>query len=160
MRRVLVGGIGNVFLGDDGFGVAVVERLRRQPLPPEVDVVDFGIRGVDLAYALGEYDAAILVDTVRRGGAAGTLYVLEPEVPPGTAGVAMHAMTPERVLQWLPQGGAPRVLRLVGCEPEDFGSEDFGREGLSEPVLASVEEAVRLVEGLLHELARGDAAHA
>lgn len=158
--RVLVGGIGNVFLGDDGFGVAVVERLRTQPLLPEVDVVDFGIRGVDLAYALSEYEAAILVDTVRRGGAAGTLYVLEPDVPPGTAGVAPHAMTPERVLQWLPPGGAPRILRLVGCEPGDFGPEGLGRDGLSEPVLASVEEAVRLVKALLHELLRADAVHA
>lgn len=160
MRRVLVGGIGNVFLGDDGFGVAVVERLRAQTLPPEVDAVDFGIRGIDLAYALSEYEAAILVDVVRRGGAAGTLYVLEPEVPPGTAGVAMHAMTPERVLQWLPPGGAPRILRLVGCEPGDFGPEGLGREGLSAPVLASVEEAVRLVQELLHEVLRADAAHA
>lgn len=158
--RVLVGGIGNVFLGDDGFGVAVVERLRTQPLPPEVDAVDFGIRGVDLAYALSEYEAAILVDTVRRGGEAGTLYVLEPDVPPGTAGVALHAMTPERVLQWLPPGGAPRILRLVGCEPGDFGPEGLGREGLSGPVLASVEEAVRLVKMLLHELLPGDAVHA
>ncbi|HYO15279.1 MAG TPA: hydrogenase maturation protease [Thermoanaerobaculia bacterium] len=158
--RVLVGGIGNVFLGDDGFGVAVVERLRTQPLPPEVDAVDFGIRGVDLAYALSEYEAASLVDTVRRGGEAGTLYVLEPDVPPGTAGVAPHAMTPERVLQWLPPGGAPRILRLVGCEPGDFGPEGLGREGLSGPVLASVEEAVRLVKMLLHELLPGDAVHA
>lgn len=151
--RVLVGGIGNVFLGDDGFGVAVVERLRAEPLPPGVDLVDFGIRGIDLAYALGGYDAAILVDTVRRGGAAGTLYVLEPEAPPGPAEVAMHAMTPERVLQWLPPGSAPRILRLVGCEPADFGPEGLGREGLSEPVLASVDEAVHLVRSLLHELA-------
>jgi hydrogenase maturation protease len=160
MMRVLVGGIGNVFLGDDGFGVAVVERLRALPLPPAVDVVDFGIRGVDLAYALSEYEAAILVDCVRRGGAAGTLYVLEPEVPPGTAGVAMHAMTPERVLQWLPPGGAPGILRLVGCEPGDFGPEGLGREGLSEPVLASVEEAVRLVKALLDELLPAGVVHA
>lgn len=160
MMRVLVGGIGNVFLGDDGFGVAVVERLRAQPLPGEVDVVDFGIRGIDLAYALSEYEAAILVDTVRRGGVPGTLYVLEPDVPPGTAGIAMHAMTPQRVLQWLPPDGAPRLLRLVGCEPGDFGPAGLGREGLSAPVLASVDEAVRLVQGILQELVRADVAHA
>lgn len=160
MMRVLVGGIGNVFLGDDGFGVAVVERLRKQPLPPDVDVVDFGIRGVDLAYALSEYEAAILVDTVQRGGAAGTLYVLEPDVPPGTAGVALHAMTPERVLQWLPPGSTPRILRLVGCEPGDFGPEGLGREGLSGPVLASLDAAVGLVQGLLDELTRSGVVHA
>lgn len=159
--RVLVGGVGNVFLGDDGFGVAVIERLRPRPLPPEVDLVDFGIRGIDLAYALAEYDTAILVDTVRRGGAPGTLYVLEPTVPSGQAGVAMHAMTPERVLQWLPPGAAPPHLRLVGCEPATFGPEGVGQEGLSHPVLAAVDEAVRLVERLLRELPPGaGASHA
>jgi hydrogenase maturation protease len=154
MRRVLVGGIGNIFLGDDGFGVAVVERLRHRPLPPEVDVVDFGIRGVDLAYALSEYEAVILVDAVRRGGAAGTLYVLEPEVSPDPAGIAMHAMTPERVLKWLSPDSAPRLVRLVGCEAVDFGPEGLGRDGLSPPVLARVDEAVGLVESLVRDLLR------
>ena len=78
--RVLVAGIGNVFLGDDGFGVALAGRLARRTLPPGVEVVDFGIRGMDLAYALPEYDAAVLLDATPRGQAPGTLYVIEPSL--------------------------------------------------------------------------------
>ena len=80
--RVLVAGIGNVFLGDDGFGVEVARRLRGQALGDGVDVADFGIRGVHLAYELadGRYDAAVLVDAVSRGGAPGTFYAIEPDV--------------------------------------------------------------------------------
>ena len=73
MARILVAGIGNIFLGDDGFGVEVARRLNAQPPIDGVDVVDFGIRAVHLAYELagGKYDAAILVDAVPRGGAPG-----------------------------------------------------------------------------------------
>src|SRR5262249_13558232 len=79
--RTLVAGIGNVFLGDDGFGVEVVTRLAGTPLPDGVRVVDYGIRGMHLAYDLaGGYDAAILVDAVPRGEAPGTVYVIEPEL--------------------------------------------------------------------------------
>jgi hydrogenase maturation protease len=150
--KVLVGGIGNVFLGDDAFGVAVVERLRSRPLPPGVTVVDFGIRGIDLAYALGEYEAAVLVDAVSRGGAPGTLYLLEPEVEAGTAGIQMHSMTPETVLRWMPPGAAPRIVRIVGCEPATFGADGAGQEGLSEPVQRAVEDAVRMVERVVGEM--------
>src|SRR5438105_826691 len=80
-RRGLVAGIGNVFLGDDGFGVEVVARLAKRPLPEGVEVADFGIRGFDLAYALMEsYDFAILVDALPRGGEPGRLFVLEPDL--------------------------------------------------------------------------------
>lgn len=158
--KLLVGGIGNVFLGDDGFGVAVVERLRNRPQPSGVQVVDFGIRGIDLAYALAEYDAAVLVDAMPRGGAPGTLYVVEPEVQAGTAGVQMHTMTPQQVLAWMPPGSAPRTLRIVGCEPATLGPEVFGQAGLSAPVLAAVDDAVRLVEHLVLELTAGASAGA
>src|SRR5262249_20284120 len=93
--RILIAGIGNVYLGDDGFGVVVAERLRLRTLPEEVEVVDFGIRGIDLAYALQDCDAAVLVDTVRRGGEPGTLFVLEPELPVAEAAPELHAMTPD-----------------------------------------------------------------
>jgi hydrogenase maturation protease len=158
-RRLLVGGIGNVFLGDDGFGVEVARRLQSRPLPAGVEVVDFGIRGIDLAYALADCEAAILVDTVARGGAPGTLYVLEPE--PGAAGpIEMHSMTPDRVLGWIDPATAPRVLRVVGCEPSTFGVEGEGQDSLSAPVLAAVDEAVRMVEALVEDLAGGGAARA
>ncbi|HEX2163951.1 MAG TPA: hydrogenase maturation protease [Thermoanaerobaculia bacterium] len=158
--RVLVGGIGNVFLGDDAFGVAVAARLRDLHGRDGVEVVDFGIRGIDLAYALAEVDAAILIDTVTRGGAPGTLYVLEPEEGAGTAGVAMHGMTPDRVLRWLPAGAAPPFLRLVGCEPATFGEEGLGRDGLSPPVAGAIEPAARLVQRIVGELIGADSERA
>src|SRR5687767_5363036 len=99
--RVLVAGIGNVFLGDDAFGVVLIGRLRQRAWPEGVHIGDFGIRGIDLAYALQEYDVAILVDAVKRGGEPGTLYVLEPEHERDVQPLQMHAMTPDHVLSWI-----------------------------------------------------------
>jgi hydrogenase maturation protease len=104
--KVLIAGIGNIFHGDDAFGVEVAARLARRSLPAEARVVDFGIRGFDLAYALLDgYDVTILVDTTARGGAPGTLYTIEidPNAPSGLdeprIDVATHGMNPMRVLQ-------------------------------------------------------------
>ena len=98
--RVLIAGIGNVFLGDDGFGVALAGRLARRDLPAGVDVVDYGIRGMDLAYALLDgWDAVILLDATPRGEAPGTLYVIEPDVESiEAAAPEAHGMDPVRVL--------------------------------------------------------------
>jgi len=77
--RILIAGVGNIFLGDDAFGVEVVQQMAGRTFPPGVRIVDFGIRGLDLTYALLEdYDAAIIVDALPRGQAPGTLYVVEP----------------------------------------------------------------------------------
>ena len=153
--RILVAGIGNVFFGDDGVGVEVARRLGERPQPEGVQVVDFGIRGVDLLYALGDgYDAAILVDAVRRGGVPGTLYVLEPEVsaPPPGALADMHGLDPATVLSLLrTRGDGLPVLRIVGCEPTVVDDDEM-LIGLSAPVAAAVDEAVALVEGLVAEL--------
>ena len=148
---ILVGGVGNIFFGDDAFGVEVVRRLRERPQPDDVRVVDFGIRGIDLAYAIAECDAAILVDTVSRGGAPGTLYVIEPQLDGSDAG-DLHGMTPDRALRWIDRAQAPKHLRLVGCEPETFGIEGIGHDGLSPRVLAALDGAVALVQGLVEEL--------
>src|SRR5438128_9638787 len=121
--RVLIAGVGNIFLGDDAFGVHAVRRLATRPLPEGIRVIDFGIRGIDLAYALLEgYEAAILVDAVPRGGKPGTLYVLEPDqesLQDATdAGWAGHRLDPMNVLRLVRALGGPRpILRLVGCEP-------------------------------------------
>lgn len=159
--RVLVAGIGNIFLGDDAFGVEVAQRLIRRRLPDEVRVVDFGIRGLDLAYALLDgYETAILVDAVPRGGPPGTLYVIEPELGSADAGsspasitfesVAMHGMDPVKVLQMAQAlGGNIRQVLLVGCEPQPLGPDGDVPLGLSASVQASVDEAVRLVESLV-----------
>jgi hydrogenase maturation protease len=149
--RVLVAGIGNVFLGDDGFGVALAARLARGEPRAGVEVVDFGIRGMDLAYALtADYDAAILLDATPRGEPPGTLYVIEPDVEDAEGvGLDTHGMDPVRVLALVRAlGGTPPRTLVVGCEPQ---SEDTVAS-LSEPVRAALEEAVRMVESLLDEL--------
>jgi hydrogenase maturation protease len=154
MGRLLVAGIGNIFLGDDGFGVEVARRLTAEPPPDGVDVADFGIRGLHLAYELadGRYDTAILVDAAARGGAPGTVYVIEADAADAATDVAAadngHGLTPDAVLAWLKRLGAPspRVL-VVGCEPATV--EDG--IGLSEPVAAAVEEAVAVLRRLMVE---------
>lgn len=151
--RILVAGIGNVFLGDDGFGVEVARRLRapagpRTELPGCVDVGDFGIRGIHLAYELASYDTTILVDAAPRGERPGTLCALELTAPASRAGVDAHGMTPETVLGLVGAvGGEVRRVLLVGCEPADVSP---GME-LSPPVAAAIEPAVRLVRELIEE---------
>ncbi|HLH68946.1 MAG TPA: hydrogenase maturation protease [Candidatus Dormibacteraeota bacterium] len=154
--KVLIAGIGNVFLGDDGFGVEVVRRLSERALPAWAEVVDFGIRGYDLAYALLEgYECAVLVDAVRRGGPPGTLFKLEldPEALPGLVSPDGHAMSPDQVLGLVRElDGRPPRLFLVGCEPASLGGEE-GAMGLSAPVAAAVDGALTMIERLLKELA-------
>lgn len=154
-RRVLVAGVGNVFLGDDGFGIEVVQKLAGTELPQGVEVADFGVRAFDLAYALMEpWDLAILVDAVPRGAPPGTLCVLEPDLEQlqGPASVEGHAMNPVEVFRLVRElgGTLPRTL-LVGCEPESLGGEE-GRMGLSAPVQSAVEEAVATVRSLIKEV--------
>jgi hydrogenase maturation protease len=156
-RRILVAGLGNVFLGDDGFGVAVADRLWRRELAAGVEVVDFGIRGMDLAFAMQEgYDAVVLLDATPRGEAPGTLYVIEIEPGDDTdVAVDAHGMDPEGVMALVRTlGGSPPPSYVVGCEPETRMSaedEDIVAQ-LSEPVLAAIEPAVKLVESLLQEI--------
>ena len=152
--RILVAGIGNIFLGDDGFGVAVVHRLARRRLRAGVDVRDFGIRGMDLAYALQDgYDAVVLVDAAPRGEAPGTLSVIELDgADDEEVLLDTHGMDPLRVLALARAlGGAPRVL-LVACEPETVvrGEHDGELVGeLSAPVQHAVDAAVELVCSLI-----------
>lgn len=159
--RVLVAGVGNVFLGDDAFGVEVVRELARRPLPEGVRVADFGIRGLDLAYALlGGYEAAVLVDAAPRGGRPGTLYVLEvdPPEPDGAAELAVegHNLDPARVFRLAAALGSPvRRVLVVGCEPGPARDVEEMAEGLSAPVRAAVREAVPLLESLVARLLAG-----
>jgi hydrogenase maturation protease len=155
--RILVAGIGNVFLGDDGFGVALAGRLAQRELPAGVDVADFGIRGMDLAYALGDgYDAAVLLDAAPRGEPAGTLSVIEPEVEEdGAVAIDAHGMDPVKVLALARAlGGTPPRTLVVACEPATrmTGDEPDLVADLSEPVRAALAEGARLVVALLEEL--------
>jgi hydrogenase maturation protease len=155
-RTVLVAGIGNVFLADDGFGVAVARRLAERELPAGVKVADFGIRGMDLAYELQEdYDAAVLVDAVPHGEPPGTLYVIEPDLQDAGPALDAHAMDPVRVLGLARTlGSLPSRVLVVGCEPGTNLSLDDEElvMGLSAPVEAAIERAVELVESVLEDL--------
>ena len=153
--RTLVACLGNIFLSDDGFGVEVARRLARYELPAGVRVTDYGIRGMHLAYDLAEgFDSTILVDATQRGGEPGTVYLIEPEpapdaVPAGMSLLNAHGMQPDLVLSLAGTLGADagRVL-VVGCEPASL-EEGIG---LSAPVAAAVDDAVRMVTVLV----RGD----
>ena len=152
---ILVAGIGNIFLQDDGFGVEVAKRLADSELPEGVKVADFGIRGVHLAYEMldGGYDMTILIDAAPRGEAPGTVYLIEPDLDidaQQSASMDAHSMDPQVVFATLKSlGGSPRRVLIVGCEPLVI---DDGI-GLSEPVGRAVEEAVRLVHSVVDDLA-------
>jgi len=158
--RILIAGIGNIFLGDDAFGCEVAKRLFERTLPENVRVVDYGIRGFDLAYALMDgYDVTIFIDATPRGDAPGTIYVIEPDLDEldkldalDTA-LDTHNMNPLKVLAMVKSlGGDFKKIFLVGCEPLFTGEEDIGFMGLSEPVEAAVEKAVEVVESLIAKI--------
>jgi hydrogenase maturation protease len=157
--KILIAGVGNIFLGDDGFGVEVVRRLRERQLPSGVTLTDFGIRSYDLAFALmDEWDLTILVDALPRGGKSGTIYVLEAELPDGNINqdaLDAHSMNPVAVLQLVQAlGGKVGRLLVVGCEPATLAPNPEGNIGLSVPVEGALDEAMRVVEGLVFTATR------
>jgi len=156
--KILVAGIGNIFMGDDAFGCEVARKLAERILPDDVKLVDYGIRGLDLMYALLDNpDLTIFIDATRQGYAPGTLSTIEPELNAAELNqtgtfqtIDAHTMDPVRVLQAARAMGAHigRIL-LVGCEPADLGGEQ-GRMGLTPPVAAALDEAVSMIENLIH----------
>jgi hydrogenase maturation protease len=154
-RRVLVAGLGNIFLGDDGFGVEAVGRLARRELPPGVEVVDIGVRGVHLAYQLLDgYDTVVLLDATAQGGEPGTVYLIDhAETAAPEAVIDGHRMTPDAVLALLGTlsigtgGSRPSRVVVVGCEPLSL-EEGIG---LSAPVATALHEAVAVVLRVLAE---------
>ena len=159
MKRFLVAGIGNIFFGDDAFGCEVVAELLKRSWPDGVNIVDFGIRAYDLAYAImNAYDATILIDAAPRGGKPGTVYLLEldPDKMETCEGeiADAHALTPVRVLQLIRAlGGHAKNLYLVGCEPARLDGDDV--MGLSDAVRDAVPVAVKLIEKTIADLASG-----
>ena len=148
MSRTLVAGIGNIFFGDDAFGVAVAGRLAGRALPEGVRVEDFGIRSVHLAYELLDgYDTLVLVDALATGETPGTVSVFEPsldDLPAAT--MDAHTMDPATVLATLAGlGGEVGRVLIVGCEPEGI---DEGM-GLSPPVAAAIDIAAETVMDLV-----------
>ena len=151
MSRVFVVGVGNIFLGDDGFGVEVATRMRRRAIPAGVRVEDFGIRGVHLAYELleGNYDLVILVDTLDLKLEAGTITVFEPELDgDGDVLPDAHDLDPATVMGLLQGlGGSVGRMLVVGCQPATLQEQ----MGLSAPVEADIDEAIWTVEELVQQ---------
>lgn len=153
--RVLVAGIGNVFFGDDAFGVEVARKLRDAKLPADTKVMDVGIRGVHLAFELLEPpELLVLVDCAARGGEPGTLYLIDPDVDewPGDDSPAdAHAMNPRAVFAAVREmGGVVPKARIVGCEPADVTEGMY----LTEPVRQAIAPAIDMIQRLIEE--RGD----
>jgi hydrogenase maturation protease len=164
MKRILVAGIGNAWLRDDGFGGEVAKRLGERELPEEAAVFDFGTGGLDLAYeVMRGYDALILLDVSRQGGEPGTLYVMEADEDDVEAGIEdgqvinPHGMDPQTVLRFVKSLGAwPGKVVVIACEPAEVEAMGFG---LSDGVAGAVDGAVNLVLETIETL-RSDAAYA
>jgi hydrogenase maturation protease len=164
MKRILVAGIGNAWLRDDGFGGEVAKRLGERELPEEAAVFDFGTGGLDLAYeVMRGYDALILLDVSRQGGEPGTLYVMEADEDDVEAGIEdgqvinPHGMDPQTVLRFVKSLGAwPGKVVVIACEPAQVEEMGFG---LSDGVAGAVDGAVNLVLETIETL-RSDAAYA
>jgi hydrogenase maturation protease len=163
VKHILVAGIGNAWMKDDGFGGEVAKRLEERELPPEAAVFDFGTGGLDLAYeVMRGYDALVLIDVSRQGGQPGTLYVMEADEDDVDAGIEdgqalnPHGMDPQTVLRFVKTLGAwPGKVVVIACEPAVV--EEMGI-GLSDQVAEAVERAVELVMSTIDEL-RADAAY-
>ena len=162
-KQILVAGIGNAFLQDDGFGGEVARRLEQLDLPDDVAVMDAGTGGLDLAYeVMRGYDALVLVDVSRQGGEPGTLYVMEAREEDVAAGIedgAMvdpHGMDPATVLRFVRAvGGWPGKVLVIACEPAIVDEPGMG---LTPDIAATVDRAVELVADTVGEL-QSDAAY-
>ena len=155
--RILVAGVGNSWLRDDGFGGEVARRLSARTMPSGVAVMDAGTGGLDLAYeVMRGYDALVIVDVSQQGGEPGTLYVMEPDEQSVDGNIAdgeainPHGMDPKTVLRFVKSIGAwPGRVVVVACEPADVSDLGFG---LSEQVQAVLDRAVELVVETVDEL--------
>lgn len=155
--RILVACIGNIFLGDDGFGCEVSRALVRLGLPANIEVIDYGIRGIDLAYALLEpYKAVIMIDAIARGSQPGTVYLLQPDEHGENSTILdPHSIKPAHLIAMARSlGDITAEVFIVGCEPADFGDELEGRMGLSEVVATVVPEAAQTVLQLIAQIDR------
>ena len=157
LGRILIAGVGNAWMRDDGFGGEVAKRLEARELASDVAVFDFGTGGLDLAYeVMRGYDALVLIDVSRQGSEPGTLYVMEPDEADFAAGIEdgemldPHGMDPQTVLRFVRAvGGWPGKVVVIACEPAVV--EEMGI-GLSPGVGAAVDHAVELVATTIDEL--------
>jgi hydrogenase maturation protease len=160
---ILIAGVGNAWLRDDGFGGEVARRLRDRQLPDGCNVMDAGTGGLDLAYeVMRGYDALVLIDVSKQGGEPGTLYVMEPDEDsvPGKIDdgevINPHGMDPQTMLRFVKTAGAwPGKVVVIACEPHTVAEIGFQ---LSESVAGALEPAVKLVLDTIAEL-QTDAAY-
>ncbi|MEP7145559.1 MAG: hydrogenase maturation protease [bacterium] len=156
-KRVMIAGVGNMFMQDDGFGGAVIKKILTRKYPEGVEIKDFGTGGLKLAYDLLKgYDALILIDAAKRGEPPGTVYVIEPDEKEISSDleegglIDPHGADPVTVLRFVKGLGAwPAKVLLIGCEPDSV--DDF-QIGLSEPVSAAVDKAADLVDDILKNI--------
>ena len=156
-KRVMIAGIGNMFMKDDGFGSAVVKRIMNKKFPEGVEVKDFGTGGLKLAYDLMKgYDGLIFLDASSRGEKPGTLYVIEPnendfsnDLEQGGP-IDPHGADPVTVLRFVKSIGSwPAKVFIVACEPEAV--DDF-EIGLSEPVNTAIDTAIEMVDDIVKDI--------
>lgn len=156
-KRVMIAGVGNMFMKDDGFGGAVIKKMMDKTFPEGVEIKDFGTGGLKLAYDLMKgYDGLILLDASQRGEKPGTLYVIEPEESSFASNledggpIDPHGADPATILRFVKGIGAwPAKVLIVACEP---GTIDDFEIGLTEPVNAAVDKAVELIDDLLKDI--------
>jgi hydrogenase maturation protease len=149
VKKILVACLGNIFYGDDAFGIEVFKELTKQTLPESVKVKDFGIRGLDLAYEIaGNYALVILVDTIKVGARAGSVFVLEPKRLEKSEFLT-HDLTPNKALQFAGNfENRPEKILLIGCEPVNL---EFNSE-MSGPVKNAVgKAAAKILEIIANE---------
>jgi len=160
LRSILVAGVGNAWLRDDGFGGEVVRALQERELPDGVEIMDAGTGGLDLAYeVMRGYDALVILDVSRQGGDPGTLYVMEPAEEEVEGGIEdgqlinPHGMDPQTVLRFVKSIGAwPSRVVVIACEPAEV--EQMGW-GLSDQVAGAVARAADLVLETVNEMRSG-----
>jgi hydrogenase maturation protease len=147
MNKILIACLGNIFYGDDGFGVEVANELLKKKLPENIKVVDFGICGVDLAFELAEeYELVILVDTIKVGAKAGSVFVLEPKMNGGQNEEMSHDLTPVKAMQLAQSLNAkPKKMLLVACEPVNLEFNDEMSEAVKKAVGKAVLKVLEIV---------------
>lgn len=147
MKKILVACLGNIFYGDDAFGIEVFKRLSKQGLPENIKVQDFGIRGIDLAFEISEnYDLVILVDTVKVGAKAGSVLILEPKIKEDFD-IFTHDLTPNKALQFAANfENKPKKMLLIGCEPANLEFNDEMSEEVKNAIGKAVEKALEIIK--------------
>jgi hydrogenase maturation protease len=156
-KRVMIAGVGNMFMQDDGFGGAVIKKMQHKNFPEGVEIKDFGTGGLKLAYDLMRgYDGLILLDASPRGEKPGTLYVIEPnqdDINPDLqqgGPIDPHGADPATVLRFVKSIGSwPGKVIIVACEPEAVGDFEIG---LSAPVMAAIDKAIEMVEDIVNDI--------